>query len=114
MTPEDFQEEIFNSLETVRLAQFGHCLGRFHSPFTQYRIKIFLETSHLFSFDCFSEKMESFFSNSLMNGMANFLLQRETKRTKIGTPGSSRLMNILRILRFGLSLLISFLGTYKE
>jgi len=88
MTQEDFQEEIFNSLETVRLAQFGHCLGRFHAPFTQYRIKIFLETSHLFSFDCFSEKIESFFSNSLMNGMANFLLQRETKRTKIGTPGS--------------------------
>jgi hypothetical protein len=79
MTQEDFQEEIFNSLETVRLAQFEpclrclrclRCLSRFHSPFVQYRIKIFLETSHLFSFDCFSEKMESFFSNSLMNGMA--------------------------------------------
>lgn len=38
MTQEDFQEEIFNSLETVRLAQFGHCLGHFHAPFTQYRI----------------------------------------------------------------------------
>jgi len=34
MTQEDFQEEIFNSLETVRLAHFGHCLGHFHAPFT--------------------------------------------------------------------------------